>query len=426
MLSNRKGLLPEPNLAQLLTSMTNPAALQILMRPHHGGKRGGKYGRHGGLPFLRPPLTTALLTLGKAHQVPINKNAMLGNGLVLQNLLHMQLAQQQLLHIKDKRISSVSSLLRDPSRLLMQKALALRHQGLVPLGKGLLGDSPTELGQDSCPPAAHNAAMAVSAAGVMPYLHGRGGGAGEQNGGHSIPTNPSSSGERQPAPPGTLMGSYLQGHGYSLGMSNPGLGPPPPKPPGGGYTTGGQHNGTEGFMGSLLGDPPKEVRLPSNPYLNLASVMPGVVLQGSAGGKVHGGQPGGPGMYGSPVAPVVSQGSASFSHGAAATTTAQYGADTSADYSQYNPAYTQEAMQQWYQHYQAQAQAHAYAAAPPPDHTPTDYSKEHAAQVAAPLRRPFCLFRVSAHLHTRKNKCHSYMNEERRNTCGHINRDINK
>ncbi|CAF88266.1 unnamed protein product, partial [Tetraodon nigroviridis] len=33
---------------------------------------------------------------------------------------------------------------------------------------------------------------------------------------------------------------------------------------------------------SLLGDPPKEVRLPSNPYLNLASVMPGVVLQGMA------------------------------------------------------------------------------------------------------------------------------------------------
>lgn len=35
------------------------------------------------------------------------QSAMLGNGLVLQNLLHMQLAQQQLLHIKDKRISSV-------------------------------------------------------------------------------------------------------------------------------------------------------------------------------------------------------------------------------------------------------------------------------------------------------------------------------
>uniref|UniRef100_A0A8C9ZPF2 Uncharacterized protein n=1 Tax=Sander lucioperca TaxID=283035 RepID=A0A8C9ZPF2_SANLU len=40
-LSNRKGLLPEPNLAQLLTSVTNPTALQILMRPYHTGKRGG-------------------------------------------------------------------------------------------------------------------------------------------------------------------------------------------------------------------------------------------------------------------------------------------------------------------------------------------------------------------------------------------------
>lgn len=39
------------------------------------------------------------------------QSAMLGNGLVLQNLLHMQLAQQQLLHIKDKRISSVRHLL---------------------------------------------------------------------------------------------------------------------------------------------------------------------------------------------------------------------------------------------------------------------------------------------------------------------------
>ena len=34
-------------------------------------------------------------------------------------------------------------------------------------------------------------------------------------------------------------------------------------------------------QGSLLGEPPKEVKLPSNPYLNLASVMPGMVLQGT-------------------------------------------------------------------------------------------------------------------------------------------------
>lgn len=40
-------------------------------------------------------------------------------------------------------LPQVSSLLGDPSRLLMQKALSLRPPGLVPLGKGLLGDSPT-------------------------------------------------------------------------------------------------------------------------------------------------------------------------------------------------------------------------------------------------------------------------------------------
>uniref|UniRef100_A0AAV2KRS5 RRM domain-containing protein n=1 Tax=Knipowitschia caucasica TaxID=637954 RepID=A0AAV2KRS5_KNICA len=327
-LSNRKGLLPEPNIAQLLTSMTNPAALQILMRPYHTGKRGGKgkFGHHSGLPFLRPPLTTALLTLGKAHQ-----NAMIGNGLVLQNLLHMQLAQQQLLHIKDKRLSSVSSLLGDPSKLLIQKALSLRPPGLLPLGKGLLGDSPLELGQEAVPVSCHN-----SPAGTMPYPHTRAS-TGEQHSGHplsmipTVPTSSSSSGctERQLAPPGTMV-----------------------------------NNG----QSSLLGDPPKEVRLPSNPYLNLASVMPSVVLQGSSGAKAQVGQAAT--LYSGP--PIASQTSSSFSH-SVPTTSAPYSTDTAVDYSQYNQAYTQEAMHQWYQHYQAAAQTHTYTTAPPDaaavDHT---------------------------------------------------------
>ncbi|XP_011613450.1 ribonucleoprotein PTB-binding 2 isoform X1 [Takifugu rubripes] len=381
-LSNRKGLLPEPNLAQLLTSMTNPAALQILTRPYHTGKRGGKYGRHTSLPFLRPPLTTALLTLGKAQQ-----SAMLSNGLVLQNLLHMQLAQQQLLHIKDKRISSVSSLLGDPSRLLVQKALSLRPPGLLQLGKGLLGDSPSELGSESAPTSTHSSSVVVSTAGV-PYLQACAG-AGEQNAAStSAPSTSSSSStttcDRQPAPPGTMASSHPQGQGYSLGMSNSGLGLPPPTPTGGVYLSAGQHSTSESSslanMGgsgqtSLLGDPPKEVRLPSNPYLNLASVMPGVVLQGSLGSKSQVGQPSS-GVYGTPAAPVASQSSSSFAHSSTATTTAPYSADTAADYSQYNQAYTQEAMQQWYHHYQA-AQAHTYSTAAPQDSAPTDYSKEH-------------------------------------------------
>ena len=37
----------------------------------------------------------------------LSQSSMLGSGLGLQNLLHMQLAQQQLLHIKDKHMSNV-------------------------------------------------------------------------------------------------------------------------------------------------------------------------------------------------------------------------------------------------------------------------------------------------------------------------------
>lgn len=61
---------------------------------------------------------------------------------------------------------------------------------------------------------------------------------------------------------------------------------------------------------------------------------------GSVGSKAQAGQPGS-GVYGSSVAPVVSQGSSSFSHSAASTTTAPYSTDTSTDYSQYNQAYPQ-------------------------------------------------------------------------------------
>lgn len=61
---------------------------------------------------------------------------------------------------------------------------------------------------------------------------------------------------------------------------------------------------------------------------------------GSVGSKAQGGQPGA-GVYSSTVAPVASQGSSSFSHSAAATTTAPYSTDTSTDYSQYSQAYTQ-------------------------------------------------------------------------------------
>ncbi|KAG1941044.1 ribonucleoprotein PTB-binding 2 [Pimephales promelas] len=337
MLSNKKGLLPEPNLAQFLNSMTNPAALQVLMRPYPNAKRGGKFGRPHNIPFLRPPLTAALLQLGKAQQ-----SAILGNGLVLQNLLHMQMAQQQLLQIKDKQITNVQGLLGDPSRLLLQKVLGLRTQ--VPLGKGLLGDSPTELGQDSSPVTSQGG---NSGAGMVSHIPGRShaSSVSEQNGVTATCLAP----EKQPAPPGTAGGSLssqTQLHNFLSGINTPLLGSTTHKAPANHHSLSVQTStavtSQSSCQTSLLGDPPKEVKLPSNPYLNLASVLPGVVLQAPCNSKPQTVQAH-TGTYSAVLPPNTHPPS-------------QYSTETTpAEYTQqYAQQYTQEAMQQWYQHYQAQ------------------------------------------------------------------------
>ncbi|XP_053083665.1 ribonucleoprotein PTB-binding 2 isoform X2 [Pangasianodon hypophthalmus] len=331
MLSNKKGLLPEPNLAQLLNSMTNPAALQVLMRPYHSGKRGGKFRPHS-VPFLRPPLTAALLQLGKAQQ-----NAMLGNGLVLQNLLHMHMAQQQLLHIKDKHITNIPSLLGDPSRLLLHKVLALRAAAPVPVVKGLIGDSPTDSSREAGGSGAGRAHMSP----------------GDQNG-VSAP-------DKQPA---VSTHSHSQTHGFSSGSSRVALSSKAPV----------NHNSTASenctlttqtsCQMSLLGEPPKEVKLPSNPYLNMASVLPGVVLQAPCSSSSKGQAVSG--TYSSVLPP-------------ASLPTTQYSTDCSAsEYTnQYTQQYSQEAMQQWYQHYQAQG----YSNTSQESTTATEYNKEQAQAV---------------------------------------------
>ncbi|XP_060775911.1 ribonucleoprotein PTB-binding 2 isoform X2 [Neoarius graeffei] len=331
MLSNKKGLLPEPNLAQLLNSMTNPAALQVLMRPYHTGKRGGKFRPHS-VPFLRPPLTAALLQLGKAQQ-----NAMLGNGLVLQNLLHMHMAQQQLLHIKDKHITNIPSLLGDPSRLLLHKVLSLRAAAPVPVVKGLIGDPPTDSTQEAGGSGAGRAHMSP----------------GDQNGVVAP--------DKQPA---VSAHSLSQTHGFSSGSSRSALSSKVLV----------NHNSTASenctlttqtsCQMSLLGEPPKEVKLPSNPYLNMASVLPGMVLQAPCSSTTKGQAVSG--TYTSVLPP-------------ASLPTTQYSTEcTASEYTnQYNQQYSQEAMQQWYQHYQAQG----YSNTNQESTAATEYNKEQAQAV---------------------------------------------
>ncbi|XP_015210992.1 ribonucleoprotein PTB-binding 2 isoform X2 [Lepisosteus oculatus] len=359
MSTNKKGLLPEPSLAQLMSSMSNPAVLQVLLRPYQAGpgKHGGKFTRPQGMPFLHgPPLTTALLQLSKVQQ-----NAMLGNGLVLQNLLRMQLAQQQLLQIKEKQLSNVPSLLGDPSRILLQKAMGLRAANPITMGKGLLGDSPDGLSSEAVQASSQ---APGGAAGIMSYMPSR------QHLGHPASAEQDGAAEKQPATLGASVATPTMAQSFLPGLSNSIMG---------GLLSGGAQKpqtlqgSCESSTGavqtssqtSLLGEPPKELKLPSNPYLNLASVLPGMVLQGPSNTKPQAVQQHS-GVYGSAVTPSASQ-----------TAGTQYTTDSSNEYSQQYGQYSQEAMQQWYQHYQAQGYTSNIH-----ETSVGEYGKEHAQMSA--------------------------------------------
>ncbi|KAL4660104.1 ribonucleoprotein PTB-binding 2-like [Arapaima gigas] len=333
MSSKRRGLLPEPSLAQLLSSMNNPAALQVLLRPYlaGSGKHTGKCGQMQSPPFLQQPLTAALIQLGKVQQ-----NTLLGNNLMFQNLLQMQLAHQQLLQIKDKPTSTTASLLGDPSRALLQRTM-----GLAATGKGLLGDSPNELSQD----ALHTSS---TTAGLMTYTPGRL----PQAGPTCTDRDGTSGTDKKPITPGSPGGSQSGSHGllHSRGCSNLVLSSVPS-----GATSNGAESSTAGMMQangqtSLLGEPPKDVKLPSIPYLNLASVLPG--LQAPTSRKA-----------------------ASHSGAAASKAIPLYSSETPTDHmQQYGQHYSQELMQ-WHQHYHSQG----HGGAPQEG----NYRKEQSQETAA-------------------------------------------
>ncbi|XP_066842571.1 LOW QUALITY PROTEIN: ribonucleoprotein PTB-binding 1 [Anser cygnoides] len=71
-LNRGKGLLPEPNILQILNSLGNPASLQLLLNPCSTGASGGKQGILGAAPSMplvaNPALSTALLQLALQNQ----------------------------------------------------------------------------------------------------------------------------------------------------------------------------------------------------------------------------------------------------------------------------------------------------------------------------------------------------------------------
>ncbi|XP_071389538.1 ribonucleoprotein PTB-binding 1 isoform X3 [Centroberyx affinis] len=78
-----KGLLPEPTAMQILTGLSNPATLKMLLNPLTQGRKQGLLGAAPTLPLLaNPALSAALLQLLLQNQAQAQQQAFLGNQLL--------------------------------------------------------------------------------------------------------------------------------------------------------------------------------------------------------------------------------------------------------------------------------------------------------------------------------------------------------
>ncbi|XP_008058696.1 ribonucleoprotein PTB-binding 2 [Carlito syrichta] len=258
--SNQKGLLPEPNPVQIMKSLNNPAMLQVLLQPQLCGRavKPAVLGTPPSLPHLmNPSISPAFLHLNKAHQ----------------NLSHVPLAQQQLMKFENIHTNNKPGLLGEPPAVVLQTALGLGSA--LPLKK--------ELGHHG---EAHKASSLIptqttitAGMGMLPFFPNQHI-AGQAGPGHG------NTQEKQPATMGLAEGNFSGSQPYLQSFPNLAAG---------GLLAGhhkqqqSQPKGTEMSSGaasknqtSLLGEPPKEIRLSKNPYLNLASVLPSVCLSSPA------------------------------------------------------------------------------------------------------------------------------------------------
>uniref|UniRef100_A0A8C7I056 Ribonucleoprotein, PTB-binding 1 n=1 Tax=Oncorhynchus kisutch TaxID=8019 RepID=A0A8C7I056_ONCKI len=211
-LNRGKGLLPEPTAMQILTGLSNPATLKMLLNPLTQGRKQGLLGAAPTMPLLaNPALSAALLQLLLQNQAQVQQQALLGNHLLW----------AQVLHSKENGLLPCAGLMGDT----LLAAMPLQQ------GVHLLGDLPQ--------------GAVVPSLGLQSDLMG--------------PINPHSMGRplgresptsfsQNPSP--TLQGmsiSHLGGVMGAEGPTAPGL--------------------------SILGHPPNDVNLPQNPF-NVHSLFP--------------------------------------------------------------------------------------------------------------------------------------------------------
>ncbi|NWI41871.1 RAVR2 protein, partial [Picathartes gymnocephalus] len=245
MRNNRKGLLPEPNPVQIMKSFNNPAMLQMLLQPQlRGHAVKPVLGASAGLPHLiNSAVGPPFLQLNKVHQSSILGST---SNLLLQSPAHLPLPQQQLLKMENIQANSKPGLLGEPPTMLLQTVLGIGvmpavSSGLAPRGEALKSPVPA----------------AAAGMGVLPFFPS------QHMVGQAVPGTKAAADKGEAVPGAQPFPPALPGHCKppgQLSASDCSLGTPLKK------------------QTSLLGEPPKEIRLSTNPYLNLASVLPGICL----------------------------------------------------------------------------------------------------------------------------------------------------
>ncbi|XP_068055120.1 ribonucleoprotein PTB-binding 2 isoform X3 [Anomalospiza imberbis] len=250
MRNNRKGLLPEPNPVQIMKSFNNPAMLQMLLQPQlRGHAVKPVLGASAGLPHLiNSAVGPPFLQLNKVHQ-----SSVLGStsSLLLQSPAHLPLPQQQLLKMENMQANSKPGLLGEPPTMLLQTVLGIGVMPAVNSGLATRGEALKS--------------AAAAGMGMLPFFPN------QHIVGQALP-GPNAAADKAEVLPGappfpqalpSLPGALRAAHGKAPGQPkscDSSLGTPLKK------------------QTSLLGEPPKEIRLSTNPYLNLASVLPGICL----------------------------------------------------------------------------------------------------------------------------------------------------
>ncbi|NWS99058.1 RAVR2 protein, partial [Mionectes macconnelli] len=291
MRNNRKGLLPEPNPVQIMKSFNNPAMLQMLLQPQ---LRGHAVKPVLGASVFFPHLINSavgppFLQLNKVHQSSILGST---SNLLLQSPAHLPLPQQQLLKMENIQANSKPGLLGEPPTMLLQTVLGIGMMPAVSSGMGTRGEA---LKSSNLPP------IPAAGMGMLPFFPNQHIVGQTIPGQNNAPDKPSlgeavvSGSQPYPQPLTTLpAGALRAGHTKQqnqLKSTDTNLGTPLKK------------------QTSLLGEPPKEIRLSTNPYLNLASVLPGMCLPAIASKASNPQQQ--TGLPNSVVDAAVSQGTAS-------------------------------------------------------------------------------------------------------------------